>query len=244
MVRLRNAGCNNVTVPNDYVHDRNPFLAEISSERADPVSPFLDPYLMDTEPYLVLQLLAGETLESLLLREYPQGMDEQLALQLLLPVVRTLETLQQPWKFAGGRIWHCVYQDLKPSNLMIDPLGRLTLIDFGGCQVVVEGVPVLQGSCTWGYAPPECEGPPRILLACADVYSIGATLHRMVTGRIPDVRRSSSAITRDTPAPDPLPVSHCSAGLQAILERCLAPRPSQRFADARLVGDAISTLIN
>jgi len=179
LVRLRNAGCNAVPVPVDYVYDRNPALAS--------AHPGIAPFLAATEPYLVLTLLPGRTLESALEDDFPDGLAERRALRMILPVVRTLAELHAPWRPATGRTWHCVYQDLKPANLMLDDLDRLTLLDFGGCQVVVDGAPVLAGSCTPGYAPPECDGhgPARVLLPCADVYTIGTTLYQMLTGNDP-----------------------------------------------------------
>src|SRR5579883_2314491 len=174
LVRLRNAGCNGVAHPNDYVYDANPMLAEVGID---------DEFLNETEPYLVLQQLTGVGLDELLAAEYPSGMDERQALGWLLPVVKVLEVLHEPWTLKTGRTWHCVYQDLKPENLVVDPLGRLTLLDFGGCQVVVDGTPVLEGACTPGYCPPEClERSVRVLLPCADVYTIGSTLFHMLTG--------------------------------------------------------------
>ena len=109
----------------------------------------------------MLQQVAGVSLEELLQREFPKGMEEHRALEIIAPVVQILERLHEPWRLPSGRTWHCVYQDLKPANILIDPLGRPTLLDFGGCQVVIDGVPVLEGACTAGYAPPECQGPAR-----------------------------------------------------------------------------------
>lgn len=231
LVRLRNAGCNAVPVPIDYVYDRNPALTEVASG--------LDPFLIETEPYLVLQYLAGETLEEVLRRKFPSGMGERQALRWILPVVRALEVVQRPWRLGSGRTWHCVYQDLKPANLMLDPVGRLTLLDFGGCQVVVDGVPVLVGSFTPGYAPPECESPARVLLGCADVYSIGRTLLHMLSGVDPRARLARGGENFDAPA---LPAG-CSPGLRDLLTRCLAPKPSQRPADARKVAEVITGLL-
>src|SRR5512135_2604226 len=208
LVRQRNAGCNAVPIPDDY-----------------------DDVLIETEPYLVLQELSGVLLDDLLRDEYPNGLDERQALAWIAPVVKALEVLHEPWRLKGGRTWHCIYQDLKPANIMIDPLGRPTLLDFGGCQVVVDGVPVLEGACTVGYAPPECQGPARVLLPGADVYGIGSTLHHMLTGVDP---RDRFQRWRGHPGghldPRSLP-AHCSPGVRRLLERCLAPRPSERLAD-------------
>ena len=151
LVRLRNAGCNGVPVPLDYVYDVSPTLAEIAAgaDGGPPLS--LDEFLIGSEPYLVLPLLTGVSLEELLAREFPAGMDERQALEMIRPVVRTLAVLHEPWRHASGRTWHCIYQDLKPANLMIDARGQAILIDLGGCQVVVDGVPVLEGAFTPGY---------------------------------------------------------------------------------------------
>jgi serine/threonine protein kinase len=235
LVRLRNAGCHSVPAPIDYVYDRNPVLAEVGG---------LDPFLSASEPYLVLPYLTGRTLEEVLAREYSSGMDWRQALRLILPVVRAIEVLHRPWRHQSGRTWHCVYQDLKPANLMVAPHGPLLLIDFGGCQVVVDGVPVLEGSCTPGYAPPECdEGPARVLLACADVFTIGSTLHHMLTGTDPRDRLDR----RGARPGDPFELNslppHAPPGLRRLLARCLAPRPSDRPADAGRVAAAIEELL-
>lgn len=236
LVRLRNAGCAAVAHPDDYAYDRNPAL--------EAFGPALDEALIATEPYLVLPLLPGATLEAVLESEYPGGLDEPTALALIRPVVEALAILHEPWRLRGGSTWHCVYQDLKPANILVGPDGRPTLLDFGGCQVVVDGVPVLEGGCTPGYAAPECEGPgpARVLLACADVYGIGSTLHHMLTGVDP---RDRLARRRGRPGshldPADLPPS-VSPGLRELVARCLAPRPSGRHADARRVALALAEL--
>ncbi len=216
LVRLRNVGCNGVPNPNDYVYDVDPALEAFVP----------DAFLIQTEPYLVLQELIGVTLEELLATEFPSGMDERMALEWIAPVVRTLAVLHEPWRFVNGRTWHCVYQDLKPANLVVDPLGRLTLLDFGGCQIVVDGVPVLEGAFTHGYCVPECEEPTaRVLLPCADVYTIGSTLHHMLSGvdprerpRCRPGRGEESLDSRSLPP-------RCSLEVRRLLDRCLAPRP-------------------
>lgn len=234
LVRLRNAGCNGIPHPNDYVYDHNPALSELP----------LEPYLTENQPYLVLQRLEGVSLEEVLEVDYPEGMDEHQALRWMWPLVKVLEILHEPWRMSSGRTWHCVYQDLKPANIVIDPWGRPSLLDFGGCQVVVDGVPVLEGAFTHGYSPPECEGPvARVLLPCADVYTIGTTLYHMLTGVDPRARlkRWRGQPGGHVKAGDLS--SRVSSGVCRLLERCLAPRPSERLADARQVAGMISELI-
>ncbi|MDB5349555.1 MAG: hypothetical protein JWN86_802 [Planctomycetota bacterium] len=231
LVRLRNADINAVPHPNDFVYDVNADLDAI------------EPAMADREPYLVLQKLSGATLEAVISQEFPRGMNALDAVRLLLPIVQALAFLEEPWQHDAGPTWHVVYQDLKPANLVIGPAGRATLLDFGGCQVVVNGVPVLAGSHTSGYSPPECHGPPRVLLPCADVYTIGATFFHALSGLDPialfadhvqsgrppgEFVLDASALPRRTPPP-----------LRSILASCLAPRPSDRLADARQVANQL-----
>ena len=117
----------------------------------------------------------------------------------------------------------------------VDRLGRPTLIDFGGCQVLVDGVLVLEGDFTPGYSAPECFGLPRVLLACADVYSIGATLHHMLTGMVPEWDGKQGAAVRVR--------GSISPRVRDLLEGCLAARPSDRLADARQVLVAIDGIL-
>jgi serine/threonine protein kinase len=226
LVRLRNAGRTAVPHPNDYVYDRNPALDG------------LGPALAESEPFLVLELISGTPLDERLATAYPRGMDEGRARELIAPVVDVLEVLHEPWRLRSGHTWHCVYQDLKPANILVDPSGRARLLDFGGCQVVVDGVPVLEGACTAGYRPPECEGPAaRVLLPCADVYCIGSTLHHMLSGIDPRRRGGPG----EPPDPRSLP-ARVSPPMRDLIARCLARRPSDRFADARQVSRALADL--
>jgi serine/threonine protein kinase len=242
LVRLRNQGDLGVPHPNDFVYDTNPLLDPECPEAPQPLATALDPALRDTEPYLVLEYLPGRTLDAVLARDYPNGMPEDSAVALLVPVIETLAALHEPWTQSGGRSWHCVYQDLKPANLLIDPLGRATLLDFGGCQIVVDGVPVLEGCWTPGYGPPECEGPARVLLPCADVFCIGTTLLHMLTGRAPRSWRGAIPGRAGTSPDWRRLVPHISPTLREVLEGCLAPRPSDRFGDARRVLEALRHL--
>jgi outer membrane protein assembly factor BamB len=82
----------------------------------------------------------------------------------------------------GHRPQPIVFRDLKPANIMLDPQGRVRLIDFGIAKVFQTGQ---KGTMigTEGYSPPEQyrgSAEPR-----GDIYALGATLHHLLTKQDP-----------------------------------------------------------
>ena len=114
-----------------------------------------------------------------------------------------------------------IFRDIKPANVMLQPDGNIRLIDFGiarRCfgkeQTSVEQV----GSI--GYSPPE-QYRPQPLDPRADNYALGATLHHLITGRLPAER------------PFVFPPAHTlnakvPPALSELLDWCLAVEPSAR----------------
>jgi len=132
--------------------------------------------------YLVMDFIEGETLETYLKRRFVSSqrqslpVDEVLTIGVrLCPVLEYLHTRQPP----------IIFRDLKPSNVMRTPDGRLVLIDFGIARFFTPGKPkdtIPFGSP--GYAAPEQYGKAQTTPQ-ADIYSLGALLHHLLTGDDP-----------------------------------------------------------
>jgi tRNA A-37 threonylcarbamoyl transferase component Bud32 len=123
--------------------------------------------------YLAMDFVRGSDLEDIIRRE--RYIPEERALRWADQICDVLEYLHQQKP-------PIIFRDLKPSNIMIEPDGNIKLIDFGIAKVLQ---PSQRGTQigTPGYAPPEqYQG---IATPESDIFSLGATLHHMLTGRDP-----------------------------------------------------------
>ena len=105
-----------------------------------------------------------------------------------------------------------VHGDIKPSNLIRRPDGRLVLIDLGVAQAHGQIPPYVRAPAsafgTPGYTPPEqWEGHPT---PASDIFALGATMHQLLTGRDPTARfaRLAEVSFADLKAPGDLPGAH------------------------------------
>ncbi len=128
--------------------------------------------------YLVMDFIEGETLEEALRKLGPRKMPIEKVLDIglqLCAVLEYLHTRQPP----------IIFRDLKPANIMLNPSGHVYLIDFGIARHFKPGQKqdtTALGSS--GYAPPEQYGKSQTTMR-ADIYSLGATLHQLLTGDDP-----------------------------------------------------------
>jgi protein kinase-like protein len=142
----------------------------------------------------------------------------------------------------GQRIYH---RDLKPHNIMIDQSQkpfRAVLIDFG---LVVESESGKDKGLIVGtpsYMPPE-QAQPRgghgPINITTDIYSLGATLFFLLTGRAPFTGRDPRKIIKQlvvNPPPDPLALNpNIPKGLAEITLKCLEKKQADRYHSAKLL---------
>jgi len=185
------------------------------------------------DPYIVLELLEGRTLrERLAVGRVPLGEALRLAHELLAAL-------------AAAHRKGIIHRDLKPENLFLTETGRLKVLDFGlakrvdglgdGTDATAAGM--LLG--TAGYLAPE-QAFGRAVDERSDIFSFGVILYELASGRrafnAPSVMELLTAITTAEPPPLEPPA------LDALLRRCLAKAPEQRFASVPELDEALRAL--
>ncbi|MDW8053572.1 MAG: serine/threonine-protein kinase [Anaerolineae bacterium] len=141
------------------------------------IAQVLDYFTVNGIPVLVIEYVPGETLEQKL-KLAPMGLPEEQVLDIaeqLCDVLAYLHSQNPP----------IIYRDLTPGNVIVMPDGKVKLIDFGIARTFKIGKATdTEPLGTTGYAAPEQHGKGQTG-PYSDVYSLGVTLLRAVTGYDP-----------------------------------------------------------
>lgn len=148
---------------------------------------------------------------------------------------------------------HVVHRDVKPANFLLSgPIGadeRVLLGDFGIARAYDDAGLTATGSlvATIAYAAPEVLAG-GVIDGRADLYSLGCTLFRMLTGKTPYSTASGmpAVIAAHLQAPPPRVSDHVAGlppGMDAVIAKAMAKDPAQRFASARELADAARGLL-
>ena len=199
----------------------------------------------DGSPYIVTELLEGETLRDRLRRGALQWRE---ALNVALSTAKGL---------AAAHDQGIVHRDLKPENLFVTKDGRVKILDFGLAKLrqpkesagppptlteITEPGAVMG---TAGYMSPEQvrgqAADPR-----SDIFAFGTILYEMVTGnqtfRKPTSAETMTAILNEKPPSISQLAPSTPPGLQRVVHRCLEKDPEKRFHSAHDLAFALEAL--
>ena len=181
--------------------------------------------LADGRLMIAMELLRGETLRDVV---------DRIA---VLPLDRLISIARQVCKGLGAAHGAgVVHRDIKPENISLEVVeGRtdtVKLLDFGIAQVDHSAEDRESRAGTPGYLAPEVVsgvgGDQRV-----DIYAMGCLLFELITGRRPfvddDLSKVLLAHLSDEPTPPSLHAT-CPASLDAVVLKCLAKDPAERYA--------------
>ena len=195
--------------------------------------------MFQAKPFLVAELLDGETLGSRITRG----------------AVSTPEAAAITAQVASGLVAAhgagLVHRDLKPDNIFLTRSGVTKILDFGIAKLAYDGIGSDSGRTlsgvllgTAGYlAPEQVRGEP--VDARSDLFALGAIAFEMVTGRRAFVGDHTidtlHAIAHDPP-PDAEAFGDVPAGFASIVIRLLQKEPGARFQSAALLLEALDAV--
>ena len=163
---------------------------------------------------IVMDYIEGRHLESVV-KEYGAQSQED--------VIEWAKQLCDVLSYLHSRKPPIIYRDMKPSNVMLKPDGKVMLIDFGTAREFKENS-VADTTClgTQGYAAPEQYGGHGQTDARTDIYCLGATLYHLLTGHNPG-----------EPPYEMYPIRYwnpeLSSGLEEIILKCTQKNPDDRY---------------
>ncbi|MFP4052613.1 MAG: serine/threonine protein kinase [Phycisphaerae bacterium] len=176
--------------------------------------------------YFVMEYVEGHTLYD----EIAAGkvFSEQEALGVVIQLAKALE---------HAHTQGLIHRDVKPKNIMITDDGQVKLVDMGLARSVADSV-VAQSEAGKAFGTPYYISPEQIrgevdIDFRADIYSLGATLYHMVTGRVPFEGESPTAVMhkhlKETLTPPDHINTRLSAGLGEVVEVMMAKDRNRRY---------------
>jgi len=198
------------------------------------------------QPYLVIEYVEGETITKWC---DSRRLDVRASVRLFLDVLAAV---------AHAHAKFILHRDLKPSNIMVTAEGQVKLLDFGIAKLLDDGAdatPMSDLTRLGGYAfTPEYAAPEQVqgdeVSSATDVYSLGALLYVLLTGRHPTVGTGRTPLERMRAIVDTEPVRPSEAAralrgdLDNIILKALKKSPAERYPTVEAFAEDLRRHLN
>ncbi len=190
--------------------------------------------------YLVMDWVDGPNLAELVRR---QPLAPRLAATYLKQVAEAIE-------YAHSR--NILHRDLKPANILIDSANRPRITDFGlakrlDCETDLTLSGQVLGSPNY-MAPEQAAAKRGTVNRRSDIYSLGAVLYHLMTGRPPfqgeTLAEVLQQVVQTNPVPPRLLKPSVPPDLETICLKCVEKEPGRRYATAQALADELGRFLN
>jgi serine/threonine-protein kinase len=194
------------------------------------IATVLDAGIVDGRPFVVMELVEGQSLRSRLNERGPLSVEDSQRLALQLAEALVVAHRQR-----------VIHGDIRPENVLLDAHGNARLTDFGFVRAAVATDVTLLGTVhRAAYSPPELaireSGDEP-----TDVYALAVVVYEMLSGTTP---RATSGVQDRAGQTGPIPVRRrrpdVPAHLDLALRQAIEPEPAARITTASALRDALS----
>ena len=182
----------------------------------------------DGYSYFIQEFVDGTTVYDVLKKQGGRPIEEREALRIIAQIAEAL---------AHAHSRGFIHRDVKPKNIMLTKEGVAKLADMGLARQAADADAALEEvgkafGTPYYIAPEQVRGDPRIDFR-ADIYSLGATLYEMVTGRPPFTAQTPQQIMQKHVTAALTPPDHInpklSSGTSEVIEVMMSKRPADRY---------------
>ena len=182
----------------------------------------------EDEPFFVMEFVDARPLDETLPKD--AGIDPVAAGGIVLQLLDAL---------GGAHALGVTHRDIKPANLLLDADGRIKVMDFGISRISTSHL--TQIGAVMG--TPRYMSPEQIrgdaVDARSDIFSTGAVLHELLSGRTPFTGPGFEAVLAKLLHDEPDLAPELPPALRAVIARAIAKPPEQRFQSAAEMAAAI-----
>jgi len=175
-------------------------------------------------PYIVMEYVAGQSLDKLLMTRDDRKLPPEAALQITLELAEALDC-------AHGQ--GVVHRDLKPANILLTEDGHAKIADFGVAKLNLANTTLAGRTMgTPAFMSPE-QLNEEVVDGRSDIFSLGVILYTLLTGYRPFQGNSALTVAYKVVNREPIPATildtQLAPGLDYIISRAIAKDPSQRY---------------
>ncbi len=192
------------------------------------IIPAMDFFQVEGRSFLVMQYVEGESLEARLKPGNPALTRKEIS-SITADILSALD-----YAHSKG----VVHRDVKPSNMLLDPKGRVLLMDFGIALALTEEQRLTRTNTSMGtpdYMSPEQITRPLEVDFRSDIYSFGCVLYAMLSGNPPFSFEGATAFAihdrhvRTAPPALVYRNSEVPRGVSNVVRKCLEKDPANRY---------------